>query len=338
LNILTSPLDRQAALAASAGSDAHADLQTTFFEKAGVLLGVLVPFLALLWAVYHFWGHGIGPVDLVLLLSMYSITVIGICVGYHRLLTHRAFETYPAMRFLLTVLGSMALQGPALQWCAVHRRHHQQSDRPGDPHSPHQHGHGFFGFLSGMWHSHVGWLFESTPNDTMRSIQDLWDDPAVRLADRLFWVWVPLGLIIPAAIGGIIGHSWYAAWTGFLWGGLVRMCLMHHATFSINSVCHLWGTRPYISSDESRNNPVFGLVSFGEGWHNNHHAFPTSARHGLEWYQIDISWMFIWVLKTLRLAWNVRLPSDSAMKAKLRKKESPQVPTISIAATPDAGA
>jgi stearoyl-CoA desaturase (delta-9 desaturase) len=280
--------------------------------------GVIIPFVAIIAAIVLLWGRGINALDLWMLIIGYALTVLGITVGYHRLFTHRSFETSAPVRFLLAVFGSMALQGPVIQWVAIHRRHHQESDRDGDPHSPHVFGGGMVGMLKGMWHSHIGWLFHPDPVDINRSVRDLLADPAVRAADRYFWWFVLLGLAIPAAIGGIASHSWIGAATGLLWGGLVRMFLMHHATFSINSVCHIWGTRPFKNTDHSRNNPIFGLVSFGEGWHNNHHAFPTSARHGLRWWQVDISWYFIRTLALLGLAKNIRRPSAAAMTAKLR--------------------
>jgi stearoyl-CoA desaturase (delta-9 desaturase) len=218
-------------------------------------------------------------------------------------------------------MGSMSLQGPVLEWCAIHRRHHQESDREGDPHSPHQFGPGFVGMLKGMWHSHLGWLFQPDAVDLKRSVNDLLEDRAVCLADSMFWVFVILGLVVPAAIGYAVHHTLAGAFAGLLWGGLVRIFVMHHATFAINSVCHIWGTRPFKVTDHSRNNPIFGLVSFGEGWHNNHHAFPTSARHGLKWWQIDISWIFIRGLCLVGLAWEPRVPSAQAIES--RKRHAP---------------
>jgi stearoyl-CoA desaturase (delta-9 desaturase) len=333
-------------------------------QKIAVFIGVVAPFLTLVGAIILFWNRGIYWIDMVLLLSFYSLTVIGITVGFHRLFTHKAFEAVRPVRIFLAIAGSMALQGPVIKWCAVHRRHHQQSDRDGDPHSPYAFGDGFWAMVRGMWHSHVGWLFEDEPKDMHRSVGDLMADKDLVFIDRTFFLWFVIGLIIPAIIGwlvmGLLGASEgngrlspsglftasgaWGALHGLFWGGGARVCLMHHATWSINSVCHIWGTRPYNSNDESRNNVIFGIVSFGEGWHNNHHAFPTSARHGLRWYQLDISWLFILTLKKLGLAWNLRLPSEAAMKAKARKDEpeTSSAPESSVAAdlglTPPAGA
>jgi stearoyl-CoA desaturase (Delta-9 desaturase) len=298
-------------------------------EKLAMLLGLGVPALGFVAAVILFWGHGVGWMEISLLVGMYALTVFGIDVGYHRLFTHRAFECTRPVKYLLGVMGSMALQGPVIKWVAIHRRHHQQSDRQGDPHSPHLHGHnGLRGLVVGMWHSHMGWLFDADPVDISRSVNDLLTDPTTSAVDRLFWLWVILGLLIPAACGLAISHSAWGAFSGFLWGGLARICVMHHATFSINSVCHIWGAQPFQASDESRNNPICGLVCFGEGWHNNHHAFPTSARHGLAWWQIDIAWYFIKLLKVTGLAWNVRVPTQSAMIAKRRVAEPSPQPSV----------
>jgi stearoyl-CoA desaturase (delta-9 desaturase) len=276
------------------------------------LLAVILPFLALGAAAVFFWGWGFHWVDLGLLLGMYFVTVLGITVGYHRLFTHGSFETYPVVQLLLGIFGSMALQGPLLQWVALHRRHHQHSDRPGDPHSPNLHGAGILGLLGGLWHAHLGWLFQADPPDLDHYVKDLRQSKLLRMVSALFFVWVALGLLIPAVLGGLIQLSWMGVWTGLIWGGLVRIFLVHHVTWSVNSVCHLWGMRPYQSSDQSRNNFVFGVLALGEGFHNTHHAFPTSARHGLRWWQPDVSYWFIRALALLRLAWNIKLPSKEA--------------------------
>jgi stearoyl-CoA desaturase (delta-9 desaturase) len=290
-----------------------------FYEKAAMAFGVGVPFFSLFLGIYLCWGRGLKLVDLILMVGLYSLTILGITVGFHRMFTHRAYESGPVLRGILAIFGSMAGQGPVIEWCALHRRHHQHSDRDGDPHSPHLHGEGVMGMLSGMWHAHFGWLFAPEPPELARSVKDLIDDPILNFVDRFFWVWFLLGWIIPGAIGGLIGHSWWSVFTGVLWGGLIRTSLLHHVTWSINSVCHIWGTRPYESPDESRNNPIFGLLAFGEGWHNNHHAFPSSARHGLRWWQVDLSWWTIQLLEKAGLVWNLRLPGVNAMELKLRK-------------------
>jgi stearoyl-CoA desaturase (delta-9 desaturase) len=273
---------------------------------------VLVPLLGLLTAIIFLWGWGFNWIDLWLLLGMYVLTVLGVTVGFHRLFTHRGFETTSAVQFVLGVLGSMAVQGPLLDWVAQHRRHHQHSDSPEDPHSPHHEGRGILGLLRGVWHAHIGWFFDPSPPDLARYVKDLNQSRMLRVVSKLFPVWVAAGMLIPAVIGGLVTWTWMGAWLGLVWGGLVRIFLVHHVTWSVNSVCHLWGRRPYQSDDESRNNLVFGVLALGEGWHNTHHAFPTSARHGLRWWQIDVSYWVIWTLALLGLAWNVKVPSRQA--------------------------
>ncbi|HZZ44070.1 MAG TPA: fatty acid desaturase [Tepidisphaeraceae bacterium] len=295
----------------------------SFSSRMAVAVGVIGPFVGLLAAVALLWGRGIGWIDLWLLVGMYSLTVVGVTVGFHRLFTHKSFETHPWVRALLAIFGSMSIQGPVIKWCAIHRRHHQESDNEGDPHSPHLHGDGFVAMLKGMWHAHVAWIFEPDPENIQRSVKDLVADPILMWVNNWFALWVALGMIIPAACGFALTHSWYGALTGLLWGGLVRAFLMHHVTWSINSVCHVWGTRPFDSQDHSRNNFPIAIISFGEGWHNNHHAFPTSARHGLKWWQIDISYLFIRSMQLIGLAWNVRVPTPKAQQSKVRHQRKP---------------
>lgn len=277
------------------------------------LIAVILPFVALLSAGVWLWGWGFSWTDLGLLVGMYVITALGITVGFHRLFTHRSFETYGVINFLFGVMGSMAVQGPLLKWVAMHRRHHQYSDETEDPHSPHHHGSGVKGVLSGLWHAHIGWLFDPEPPNLDRYVKDLSQSRLLRVVSALFPLWVLLGLLIPAVVGGFVAGTWMGAVLGLIWGGLIRVFLVHHVTWSVNSVCHLWGARPYKSDDESRNNAVFGVLAMGEGWHNTHHAFPTSARHGLRWWQIDVSYYVIRMLSLLGLAWNVKLPSKEAL-------------------------
>jgi stearoyl-CoA desaturase (delta-9 desaturase) len=276
---------------------------------------VILPFLGLVAAIVLLWTRGFHWIELALLLGMYGLTGLGITVGFHRLFTHRSFETNVVVKFVLAVLGSMAVQAPLLKWVAQHRRHHQHSDTPDDPHSPHHQGLGLLGLVRGFWHAHIGWAFEPDTAGLGRCVQDLRQSGALRVASALFPAWVALGLLLPAALGGLLTWSWAGALMGLLWGGLVRICLVHHVTWSVNSVCHLWGGRPFRTADRSRNNFVFGVLALGEGWHNNHHAFPTSARHGLRWWQVDMSYWVIRALALLGLAWKVRLPVDQAALA-----------------------
>jgi stearoyl-CoA desaturase (delta-9 desaturase) len=291
--------------------------------QAATLGTVVLPFLGLVAAVVLLWGWGFRWLDLGLLLGMYVLTGLGITVGFHRLFTHRAFQTNAVVKFVLAALGSMAVQAPLLHWVAQHRRHHQHSDTPDDPHSPHHQGSGLLGRLRGFWHAHVGWAFDPNAAGLDRYVKDLRQSAALRVASALFPLWVALGLLIPAALGGLLTLSWRGALLGLLWGGLARIFLVHHVTWCINSVCHLWGSRPFQVRDQSRNNFVLGVLALGEGWHNNHHAFPTSARHGLRWWQVDASYWFIRALALVGLAWDVQLPALPGRGAEGKGSEGP---------------
>ncbi len=286
--------------------------------RLATLFAIIAPLLGVAAVPFLVWGWGFRWTDLGLLLGLYVLTALGITVGYHRLFVHRSFETNIAVKFVFAVLGSMAVQGPLLRWVAMHRRHHQHADKPGDPHSPHVHDKGVLGVLRGIWHSHIGWFFDPDPPDLDRYVEDLSRSRALRAASALFPLWIALGLLVPAVLGGLMTRTWSGVWTGLIWGGLVRIFLVHHVTWSVNSACHLWGLRPYRSDDESRNNAVFGVLAMGEGWHNTHHAFPTSARHGLSWWQIDVSYWVIRCMTWLGLASKVRLPSPSVIAGKAR--------------------
>ncbi len=279
------------------------------------LFAVVVPFAGLVAGAILLWGWGFRWVDLGLLLGLYVLTVLGITVGFHRLFTHRSFETSRPIQIILAILGSMAVQEPLLKWVAMHRCHHQCSDQAGDPHSPHHHGGGVAGLLRGLWHAHLGWVFKPDPVNLSRYSRDLQQDAMIRVLSALFPIWVGIGLLIPAVLGGLIAGSWMGVLLGVLWGGLARIFLVHHVTWSVNSVCHLWGRQPYPSHDESKNNALFGVLALGEGWHNNHHAFPTSARHGLEWWQLDVSYWVIRLLVLFHMAWNVKLPAQRVLAA-----------------------
>ncbi|MDB5392157.1 MAG: acyl-CoA desaturase [Planctomycetaceae bacterium] len=283
------------------------------------LIVILVPLLGVLSTPFFVWGWGFDWTDFGLLLAMYVLTALGITVGFHRLFVHRSFETYTWVKFIWAILGSMAVQGSLFQWVGLHRRHHQFSDTSQDPHTPHHQGSGVLGLLRGFWHAHLGWFFAKDPPDLDRYVKDLTASKPLRMANALFPLWVALGLVIPAILGGVIAQSWSGVWTGLIWGGLVRVFLVHHVTWSVNSACHLWGRQPYKSNDMSRNNALFGILAMGEGWHNTHHAFPNSARHGLRWWQIDASFWVIRLMALFGLAWNLKLPSieDQARERKV---------------------
>ena len=295
-----------------------------FWHRVVMLIAIVAPFVGFLAGIYYSWSIGwMGWSFLTLLITTWVVSGMGITIGFHRLLTHNSFETYRPIRAILMMMGALSVEGSPLIWCAVHRRHHEHSDKLGDPHSPHLHGKGFWNSFKGFWYGHCGWLlttFWSDP-DLKRYVPDLLRDKLLVAVDRMYYIWVILSLAIPTAIGwAIMSFSWQGAFLGLLWGGLVRIFIGHHITWSINSICHIFGRTPYQSHDMSTNNLWCALLGFGEGWHNNHHAFPTSARHGLKWWQFDLSWLTILAMQKLGLAWNVKVPSAAAMQAKLNVK------------------
>jgi stearoyl-CoA desaturase (Delta-9 desaturase) len=275
-------------------------------QKIANMIGVALPVIAFVAAIVLLWHEAVGWLDLGVMSALYVLTGLGITVGYHRLLTHRAFQTSKPVQYAFAILGSMSVQGPVLHWVADHRKHHAHTDEEGDPHSPHLAGRGIIGGVKGLWHAHVGWLFSLKDRaEPERYARDWLEDRGMRVIDRLFFVWLALGIAIPFAIGFGVRGSVVGGLQCALWGGLVRIFFLHHVTFSINSVCHFFGRRAFATEDESRN--VFWLapLSFGESWHNNHHAFPRSAFHGMRWTQIDPGGLVIRALEKFGLAWNV---------------------------------
>ncbi len=267
----------------------------------------VIPFLALGAIGWQAWADLLGWSDIAVFAILYVLTGLGITVGFHRHLTHRAFATSRAVRGVLAALGSAAVEGPVISWVADHRKHHAFADCEGDPHSPHVgHGGGWRGALSGLLHAHVGWLFIHTQRGARdRYAPDLVRDPVVSFIDRTFVVWVLAGFGAAFGLGVAIGGTVVAGLTGLLWGGAVRMFFLHHVTYSINSICHFFGRRGFATPDRSGNVSWLALPSMGESWHNNHHAFPTSAVHGLRWYQIDISALVISAMEKFGLVWDV---------------------------------
>jgi stearoyl-CoA desaturase (Delta-9 desaturase) len=262
----------------------------------------VLPFIGLGIAGWQMWNQWLHWYDLVAFLAVYIPTGLGITVGFHRLFTHRSFKTGPITRGVLAALGSAAIEGPVVAWVADHRKHHAFSDEEGDPHSPHVD----HGGLRGLFHAHVGWLFVHDQRALKtRYAPDLLADPVVSFVNRTFLWWVLAGFAVPFAIGFALGGTLMAGLTSLLWGGLIRMLVLHHVTYSINSLCHVFGRRDFETGDESRNLAWLALPSFGESWHNNHHAFPTSSVHGLKWWQIDTSSMVIRALERCGLAWDV---------------------------------
>jgi stearoyl-CoA desaturase (delta-9 desaturase) len=289
-------------------------------EQAVTLFIVVFPLIGLGAAIWSLWGSMISWVHLALLGVFYVLTAGGITVGFHRYFTHKSYEAARPVQFLLGVCGSMAAQGAILRWAGYHRRHHQHSDDSLDPHSPHAYGGGVWGIIRGAWHAHVGWLFEGHPKGVDRYVVDLKKDPMIQWIDKLFVFWVVLGIVLPGLIAWAVTGTWMGGLLGAVWGGVARLFLVHHVTWSINSVCHIWGSRDFESHDESRNNAIFGILALGEGWHNNHHAFPASARHGLKWWQFDASYVFIKALSYVGLTRELRVPLPERMEAKRRRK------------------
>jgi stearoyl-CoA desaturase (Delta-9 desaturase) len=279
----------------------------TALERRVNITAVFLPFVVVAVAVALMWGHWVGWSDVAVFALMYLLSGYGVTVGFHRMLTHRAFQTHRATRYLFAILGSFSVQGPVIDWVADHRKHHAHTDVEGDPHSPHVgHGHGVAGALKGLWHAHVGWLWRTHGEASGKKYaRDLVEDPVMRAINRRFPLIVVASLATPALIGGLITMSWHGALTGLIWGGFARIFLQHHVTWSVNSVCHFFGRRRFAVEDHSTNVFWLALPSFGESWHHNHHAFPRSATHGLRWYELDPSAMLIHVMAKLKLAWDV---------------------------------
>jgi stearoyl-CoA desaturase (delta-9 desaturase) len=293
-------------------------------DRIANVVVMTVPLALVLFAGWRAWGGALRWQDLLVLGVTYSLTGLGITVGFHRLFTHRSFKTSPLLRGVFGALGSAAVEGPLIEWVSNHRKHHQFSDQPGDPHSPHvEHGHGWRGALAGLYHAHVGWILgDGEMADEQHYGKDLLADPVASFVDRMFLLWVALGLAFPFAFGYLLTGTLDGALTGLLWGGAVRLFLLHHATFSINSLCHFFGRRTFPTEDQSRNVLWLALPTLGEAWHNNHHAFPTSARHGLRWWQLDPSAWVIATLQRLGLVWDVVKISPERQLAALGRSVS----------------
>ena len=267
----------------------------------------VLPFAALGIAVWQAWNDLMHWHDVVVFLILYLSTGFGVTVGFHRLFTHRSFKTSAPVRAVLAALGSVAIEGNVISWVADHRKHHAFSDQEGDPHSPHvDHGVGWRGALRGLWHAHWGWLFIHTQRGARkRYAPDLLKDPVVSFIDRTFIFWALAGFVAAFGLGMALGGSVEAGLTGLLWGGGVRLLVLHHVTYSINSLCHFFGSRRFPTDDHSRNLLWLSIPTFGEAWHNNHHAFPTSAAHGLRWWEVDPSALLIRAMEKLGLVWDV---------------------------------
>lgn len=296
-------------------------------QSLGVLIAlwafVVIPFVALIAAVPVAWGGALTWTDMAIGAFFYIVSGLGITVGFHRYFTHGSFKARRGLRVALAVTGCMAIQGAPTQWVADHRRHHTFSDVEGDPHSPWRFGSTFWGLTKGLWYAHMGWLFHREMSNRERFAPDLLADKDIRRVDKLFPLIVALSILTPAAAGGLITMSWAGALSAFFWAGLVRVSLLHHVTWSINSVCHVVGERPFEvrKGDKAANFWPLAIISFGESWHNLHHADPTCARHGVLKGQVDISARTIWLFEKFRWAHDVRWPRPERIASKLVGKE-----------------
>lgn len=274
-------------------------VDNSLVARALITLGVVGPLVAVIVAILQLWRRAVNGVDLALLGVMYFLVAMGVTIGYHRYLTHRGFRAPAWLKVLLLMLGSMSVEGPALTWASTHLEHHARSDREGDPHSP----------LEGFWHAHVGWIVDGFEANPTKYGAWLLKDPIVMFFNRTFWLWVIISLAIPFALDG---------WRGLLWGGLVRIFLVHHVTWSVNSVCHVFGRRPFKTGDRSTNHWLVGLLAGGEGWHNNHHAFQRSAYHGLFWWQFDLSGIIVRLLELTHVVTDVQKVDRALLRRRLK--------------------
>ena len=295
--------------------------EPTFLGRSAVALIIALPLAAVIAAIPVAWDHWISWLDITLGVILYLITAAGITIGYHRYFTHGSFKARPWVAALLGVSGSLALEGSISSWVAGHRKHHANSDEADDPHSPWRYGTGAWAVTKGFVWAHIGWLIAQEPIDARRWAPDMLKDPLTSRLSRNFGWFVLATFALPAVLGGLLTWSWQGALTAFFWAGLVRIALVHHVTWSINSVCHIWGKKPFVSRDESRNAAWLALPSLGESWHNFHHAEPTSARHGVLPRQVDPSAAMIRFAEGRGWVYNVKWPKPERIAAKLRPTE-----------------
>ena len=306
------------------------DSKEATVQRRLVVFLTTLPFVGVIAAVWMLWGSGLSLIDAGLFLTFYFFTGFGVTIGYHRLFTHKSFEPSRALKIVLAIGGSMAVEGSLIGWCAIHRRHHAYSDREGDPHSPHlDEGPGIKGVIKGLWHAHMGWLASPEVTEESRWAPDLLKDKDLVKITRFFPLLAVTSFFLPALLGLVLTQSLWGAVTAFVWGSLVRIFLLHHITWSINSICHFYGERPFKSLDFSTNNWVLSIISMGESWHNNHHAFPTSARHGIGRAQLDLSGSLISMFQKLNWARSVKTVSAKQIAAKQIARFKPRAEVIS---------
>jgi stearoyl-CoA desaturase (delta-9 desaturase) len=300
------PLSPSMAAKAASSNYVLQGYKVSLAQKAHAASIIVVPTLAVLLAGYYLWKGEVRIWEPVLMVMLYLLTMLGITVGFHRLFSHQTFQCHSMVRFSLAVLGCMAAQGPLIYWVSNHRRHHRFGDGNGDPHSPHRLDDRELEGWRGFWHAHFGWTFTHQLTNSAFFCKDLLKDSQITWVNQRYFHWVLLGLLIPTVIGGVIDPSWHGLWRGLLWGGGVRLFFTHHAAASINSITHMFGYRSFATIEQSRNNIWLGYPTLGEGWHNNHHAHPTSAIFGLRWWELDGGGIVIQLLERIGLVWNVR--------------------------------
>jgi stearoyl-CoA desaturase (delta-9 desaturase) len=274
---------------------------------------IFIPLIMTAVAIY-FWEY-VTTIDIVLFVVMYILTGLGVTVGFHRHFAHRSFKCAPWLQYTLMILGSMAVQGSPIYWIANHRKHHRFTDKEEDPHTPILENKSWSARASAFIHSHIGWILKGSDVSYDRYAPDILHNPKLYKLSHAFILWVALGFILPGVIAGLWTQTWLGFWMGILWGGFVRTCALQQVTYSINSICHLFGKKTYEQTNESRDNWVFGILALGEGWHNTHHRFPTSARQGLKFWQFDISYSIIYLLSRLGVVWDIKLPKKEAAEA-----------------------
>lgn len=310
---MTSTLDRAPDEALPSSPKPVTEGRRDNWTQFAVYLFVIVPMAALVAVVPFAWGWGLSWLDVGLAVAFFYFSGLGVTVGYHRHFTHGSFKAKRWLRILLAIAGSSAAQGPPIIWVADHRRHHAFSDRDGDPHSPWLFGTSPAAIAKGFWHAHMGWLFDRDMTNQQRFAPDLLADKDIVRVSKLFWLWTIITMLAPALIGGLATWSWWGAATAFFWASLVRVAVLHHVTWSTNSICHMIGERPFASRDKAANVWPLAILSFGESWHNLHHADPTCARHGVQKGQIDTSARLIWLFEKAGWVSNVRWPTPARL-------------------------
>jgi stearoyl-CoA desaturase (delta-9 desaturase) len=306
--------------------------ELSFKHKAFLIATSVVPPVGLVAAIVLLWNKAVSPRDLAILACFYVAIGLGLSLGFHRLLTHRSFKTHPKVRFALGALGTMGAHGPPLIWVAHHRRHHQNADREGDPHSPHLHaGEGLWATFRGLWYAHSGWRFNmDAASNPIRYAPDVLRDRGLMWLSRHYIAVTLAGIVLPGLVGFALSGTAAGAATGALWGGLVRIFIGHHVVYSVNSLGHFIGPRRFETRDHSRNLALLALPTFGDSWHNNHHAFPAAAHHGMRWWELDPAAWLLKLMERLGLAWDINRVSRQRQADRVAEGSRAQDPVIDM--------